>query len=143
MLAGKPFSELLAEDRDGARSARTFKGVRVNQLPDVLARALESLQPGETTKAPLQTRFGWHVLHLDATHPFTPPTFEALKKNIRHSELEAAAERRLAQLRAKATITPTTPPVAGSDTAPSAAAPPTGSDPASSGTDNESSDKHN
>ncbi|HET6545288.1 MAG TPA: peptidyl-prolyl cis-trans isomerase [Rhodanobacteraceae bacterium] len=128
ILSGKPFSEVFDEHGKDARQARAFSGVRKNQLPEPLARALESLQPGQTGKVPVQTKFGWHVVHLTATHPFTPPGFDALKAGIRRTLLTQLAEQRLAKLRDEAKITVHAPapkaatPAAG-DQAPAASAP--------------------
>ncbi|MGA8278554.1 MAG: peptidyl-prolyl cis-trans isomerase [Rhodanobacteraceae bacterium] len=105
VLSGEAFSTLIKTYAKDARSARSFSAVRANQLPEALAKSLKSLHPGDTDKVPIQTRFGWHVIHLDAIHPFTPPGFDALKDQIRKSERTKIAEQRLASLRERATIT--------------------------------------
>ncbi|MGA9420882.1 MAG: peptidyl-prolyl cis-trans isomerase [Rhodanobacteraceae bacterium] len=110
VLSGETFSAVMKNYAGEARSARSFSSVRANQLPGTLAKALKSLQAGDTSKVPIQSRFGWHVIHLDAIHPFTPPAFDALKDQIRKSERTKAAEQRLVSLRERATVTVKQPP---------------------------------
>lgn len=43
---------------------------------------LRALQPGEITEAPVQTRFGWHIIRLDALAPGRPLPFEAVAPRI-------------------------------------------------------------
>jgi peptidyl-prolyl cis-trans isomerase C len=43
---------------------------------------LRSLEPGEITGAPVQTRFGWHLIRLDALAPGRPLPFDAVAPRI-------------------------------------------------------------
>ncbi|MFQ5487004.1 MAG: peptidyl-prolyl cis-trans isomerase [Gammaproteobacteria bacterium] len=45
--------------------------------------AVAALKPGSYTKTPVQTKFGWHVILLEATREVPPPPFEAAKEKIR------------------------------------------------------------
>ena len=125
VIAGKPFDTVLEAHKKDARQARTFSHIRGAQLPEPLAKALESMKPGETSKVPVQTKFGWHVVHLTATTPYTPPPFEQVKDNLRRTLLKRAGEERLAKLREEAKITLAAPaPQAAAATTPPAAAKP-------------------
>ncbi|HVN99394.1 MAG TPA: peptidylprolyl isomerase [Steroidobacteraceae bacterium] len=53
-----------------------------NNMVKPFADAVASLKKGETTSAPVQTEFGWHVIRLDDTRPITPPAFDAAKDKI-------------------------------------------------------------
>jgi peptidyl-prolyl cis-trans isomerase C len=46
------------------------------------ADAVASLKKGETTSAPVQSQFGWHVIRLDDTRETAPPGFESVKERL-------------------------------------------------------------
>lgn len=101
---GKKFDAVLDEHKKDARQARSFSHIRSGQLPKPLADALAAMKPGDTTKSPIQTRFGWHVVHLTAMTPYTPPPFEQVKDNLERIALKRAAEDEVNKLRAQAKI---------------------------------------
>jgi peptidyl-prolyl cis-trans isomerase C len=104
LVMGKPFSEVFDEWRGKAKQARFFSRVRRDQVPEVLAKALASLQNGQSTTAPVKTEFGWHVVHLDIANPFTPAPFEQVKDGIRKSLLLKIGRERLDKLKQQAKI---------------------------------------
>jgi peptidyl-prolyl cis-trans isomerase C len=104
VISGKPFSEVYKAWRRKAKQAKAFTRVRSDQLPEELAKALGELKNGETTKVPVKTRFGWHIVHLDIVNPFTPPPFEQVKESVRESLLRRVGQERLRQLKEQAKI---------------------------------------
>jgi len=110
VLGGKPFEQVLEAHKKDARQARSFSHIRIAQMPEPLAQALQTLKPGETTKVPVQTKFGWHVVHLDSTTPYSPPPFEQVKDNLRRSVVKRVGEERVTKMREEAKITLTDPP---------------------------------
>jgi peptidyl-prolyl cis-trans isomerase C len=46
------------------------------------ADAVAALKKGETTKSPVQTEYGWHVIRLDDTRETVPPAFDAVKDKV-------------------------------------------------------------
>jgi peptidyl-prolyl cis-trans isomerase C len=104
ILAGKPFSEVFEAWHSKAKQAKTFSRVRLDQLPKELAQTLSALKNGETTRVPVKTEFGWHVIHLDIANPFTPPPFEQVKAGIRRSMLLKMGQQRLEKLREQAKV---------------------------------------
>jgi peptidyl-prolyl cis-trans isomerase C len=46
--------------------------------------ALASMKPGDTSAAPVQTQFGWHVIKLNDTRSAPTPDFESVKDGIRN-----------------------------------------------------------
>ena len=100
----KPFNEVFDSWSTKAKQARAFQRVRPMQLPAALGTALSALKSGETAKLPVQTEYGWHVIHVGAISPFVPPTFEQLKDSIRETLLGQLAEQRLAKLRSEAKV---------------------------------------
>lgn len=69
--------------------------------------ALKSLKKGETTKEPVKTNYGYHVIELQdvRTKPF--PEFDAVKAQVEQSMASKARDDYIAGLRAKAKITKT------------------------------------
>jgi len=104
VLAGKPFAQVFDAWRGKARQAKAFTRVRVDQVPPPLAEALASLRNGETTKVPVKTEFGWHIVHLDIANSYTPPTFEQVKEGIRHSMQAKIGQERMKKLREQAKV---------------------------------------
>lgn len=104
VIAGKKFPDVYNEWRGKARQAKTFTRVRADQVPEELAKALSELRNGETTKVPVKTRFGWHVVHLDIVNPFSPPAFEQVKDSVRQTMLRKVGQERLRQLKEQARI---------------------------------------
>jgi peptidyl-prolyl cis-trans isomerase C len=47
------------------------------------ADAVAALQPGQTTEAPVQSQFGWHVIRLEESRPASPPAFEEVKDRVK------------------------------------------------------------
>ena len=78
--------------------------MRLDQLPEDLAKVIGSMQNGETTKVPVKTSFGWHVVHLDIANPFVPPPFEQVKDAVRHGLLLSVGRERLHKLKEQAKI---------------------------------------
>jgi peptidyl-prolyl cis-trans isomerase C len=105
----QPFNEVFDRWGSKALQARAFQRVRPSQLPDALGKELRSLKSGETSKVPIHTEYGWHVLHVGAISPFVPPTFEQLKDTIRETVLTQLSDQRLVKLRDEAKVDTLTP----------------------------------
>jgi peptidyl-prolyl cis-trans isomerase C len=104
IVSGKPFSEVFDAYRSKAKQAKVFSRVRPDQLPPPLAKALENLKNDESTKVPVKTEYGWHVVHLDIVNPYAPPPFEQVKEGIRRGLLVKLAQDRVKKLRDNAKI---------------------------------------
>jgi len=46
------------------------------------AGAVMALKPGEFTKKPVQTQYGWHVIQLIETREVTPPPFDQVRQRL-------------------------------------------------------------
>ena len=66
------------------------------------AKAMTALKKGETTKKPVQSQFGFHVIRLDDVK--AAPTFEEVKKNLIPRVQQEALRKHIEDLRAKAKI---------------------------------------
>jgi peptidyl-prolyl cis-trans isomerase C len=104
IVAGKPFSEVFDTYRTKAKQAKVFSRVRPDQIPESLAKALSGLKAGETTKIPVKTEFGYHVVHLDIANPYAPPPFEQVKEGIRRSMQVKISQDRMKKLHDSAKI---------------------------------------
>ena len=58
----------------------------------------------ETTKVPIKTEYGWHVVQLTGTTPFVAPGFDQIKENIRRALQARLTDERIAGLKSKAQI---------------------------------------
>ena len=115
---GVKFEKLATKSQDKGSAARGgelgFNAPSAFVPP--FAAALTSLKKGETTKTPVQTQFGWHVIRLEDIKP--APGFDEVKKNLAPRVQQEALRKYLDDLRAKAKIEYKTPPA---DKAPAAA----------------------
>lgn len=69
--------------------------------------AMTKLKKGETTKEPLQTQFGWHVIKLEDIREAKPqplPAFEQVKANLSQHMQRQQIDKMIAELKAKAKI---------------------------------------
>lgn len=75
---GEKFEDLAkVESMDPSKSnGGDLSWVRPESVPPEFMKAIESLKPGEYTKTPVQTPFGWHIIQLVESRPLTPQSFE-------------------------------------------------------------------
>lgn len=66
--------------------------------------ALASLKKGETTKAPVKTDFGYHVIKLDDVRPLKVPAFDELKEQFRQRAQQQQIQKLVMDLRGKAKV---------------------------------------
>jgi peptidyl-prolyl cis-trans isomerase C len=69
--------------------------------------ALKSLKKGETTKEPVQTQYGFHVIRLDDVRAKAFPEYDLVKDQIAQSLATKVRDDYIAELRSKAKITKT------------------------------------
>ncbi|MNC93342.1 putative parvulin-type peptidyl-prolyl cis-trans isomerase precursor [compost metagenome] len=68
------------------------------------ADALLKLKKGQTTEAPVQTQFGWHIIRVDDERASRIPGLEEAKPQIQQMLQSQAVEKAVADLRSKAKI---------------------------------------
>jgi len=68
------------------------------------AEALTKLKKGETTAAPVQTRFGWHIIELHDERALKMPPFDESKKQLVQMMSQQSLRKAVAELRSKAKI---------------------------------------
>jgi peptidyl-prolyl cis-trans isomerase C len=68
------------------------------------AEAAFAMKPGEISKTPVQTQFGWHVIKVEETRKTEAPSFEDSKEQLRQQMAQAAMVNVMDGLRKKAKI---------------------------------------
>ena len=63
-----------------------------DMLPEFSAAAF-ALQPGQLSPAPVQTRFGWHVIQLEERRTAPPVPFEQVRDEIRQALIQEGVKR--------------------------------------------------
>jgi peptidyl-prolyl cis-trans isomerase C len=105
LLSGKDWPAVFAEWQGKAQQAREFTDVRLVQLPaPELAQALKALKPGESGKVPVKTQYGWHVVHLNAVKPVTPPALDAIRGELSKQMSRRQGEDWMQKMRGDAVI---------------------------------------
>lgn len=106
-LEGGADFENLARERSVDPSARSNSGdlgfFRREQMVPEFAEAAFALQPGEHTKEPVQSQFGWHVIEVLERREGTP-TFEETAPRLRQEMAREVVLALVADLRANAEI---------------------------------------
>lgn len=77
--------------------------VPANLVPE-FAQAMTALKKGETSKKPVQTQFGWHILRLADMRDLDFPPYEQLKGRIASQLQQQAIHRYVQALRAEAKV---------------------------------------
>lgn len=106
MKKGAKFEDLAKQSKDPGSAAN---GGSLDWAPSStyvkpFADALAALQKGQTTEAPVQTQFGWHVIRLDDVRPVQFPPLEQLRPQIEESLRQAKLRDFQTSLREKAKI---------------------------------------
>jgi len=103
---GADFAEL-AKERSIDPSARENDGdlgfFRRDTMVEPFAEAAFALQPGETTREPVRTQFGWHVIRVEERRTVAP-SFEEKKAELEEQVARATIDALVAELRAKAKV---------------------------------------
>ncbi|MEW5727297.1 MAG: peptidylprolyl isomerase [Pseudomonadota bacterium] len=68
------------------------------------SEAAFAMKPGEISKAPVKSQFGWHVIKVEDSRMSSPPTLEQARPMLREQVAEKTAERIVADMRSKAKI---------------------------------------
>jgi len=74
------------------------------QMVAPFSAAVAQLEPGNYTKAPVQTQFGWHVIRLEARRSTTPPSFADLREKLEQMAQRQQMANYLDQLRSSAQV---------------------------------------
>jgi peptidyl-prolyl cis-trans isomerase C len=74
-----------------------------DMVPEFAAAAF-ALKPGETTKAPVHTQYGWHVINVIEVRQAPPATFEQSRDQIRQELIQEGVKKVVAEAKQGLTI---------------------------------------
>lgn len=80
-----------------------------NQMTKSFSDAVEKLTPGEYSKRPVKTRFGWHVIKLEEANKVDPPAFDSVQEQILKVAHNKTINKFIEKLKSNATIKMNTP----------------------------------
>jgi len=73
-------------------------------VPESFGPALDKLSKGQAAAAPVRSAYGWHILYLEDTKAFAPPSLDEVKNGIRNDLARRKLEARFEALRAESEI---------------------------------------
>jgi peptidyl-prolyl cis-trans isomerase C len=106
LAGGADFAEL-AKNRSIDPSAQQNDGdlgfFRRDTMVEPFAEAAFALEPGQTTREPVRTQFGWHVIRVEERRTVAP-SFEEKEPELREQVARETINALVAELRAKAKV---------------------------------------
>lgn len=75
-----------------------------DQMVKPFADAAFAMQPGEVSKEPVQTQFGWHVIKVEERRTSAPPTFEESVESLRTKGAQQIVAALIERLRGEAEV---------------------------------------
>lgn len=107
LKAGASFEELAREhskDPGSGAEGGDLGFFGEGQMLPAFEKAAFALYPGEITDAPVQSRFGWHIIKKEETREVPPPAYEDVKDQVRDIIVREKFVGALDKLRADATV---------------------------------------
>jgi peptidyl-prolyl cis-trans isomerase C len=104
---GADFAKLAKEkstDPSKDRNSGDLGFFSKEQMVKEFAEAAFALKKGETTKTPVKTQFGWHVIRVTDRRAAAPPKFEEVTDQLRQKLAEGIAQDEIAKLKGAARI---------------------------------------
>jgi peptidyl-prolyl cis-trans isomerase C len=104
---GANFAALAEKDSidPGAKNGGELGWFTKDEMVPAFANAAFALQPGQYTKTPVQSQFGWHVILVEGRRTAPPPALADVQDQIRQSLADNAIQATLAAARSKVKIT--------------------------------------
>ena len=103
---GADFAELAKERSTGPSAAQggDLGFFTADQMVSEFSETAAALEPGQYSKDPTKTQFGWHVIKLEESRTAEPPGFEEVEPQLREEMAREAVEAVFKDLRHNATI---------------------------------------
>jgi peptidyl-prolyl cis-trans isomerase C len=103
---GAEFAALAREHSTGPTSSRggSLGWFQPDQMVEPFSAAVQDLEPGNYTAAPVQTRFGWHVVQLEDVRDVEQPAFEDIKGQLRNQLVTRHVQDYIESLREEADV---------------------------------------
>ena len=104
---GANFAALAEKDSidPGAKNGGELGWFTKDEMVPAFANAAFALQPGQYTKTPVQSQFGWHVILVEGRRTAPAPALADVQDQIRQSLADNAIQATLAAARSKVKIT--------------------------------------
>lgn len=71
-----------SKDPGSAKQGGELGWFKPQQMVPAFSKALEKLKPGEYTKTPVKSQFGWHVILLQKERTAAPPSYTSMKPQL-------------------------------------------------------------
>lgn len=103
---GEKFEDLakLSKDPGSKDKGGDLDWATPNNYVKPFADALVKLEKGKYTETPVQSPFGWHVIRLDDTRQYTPPSLDDVKPQIVQNLQGQIVRQHVQELRQKAKV---------------------------------------
>ena len=103
---GKEFIKLAKAHSTGptGKNGGDLGWFNARQMVPEFSKAVADMKKGTYTKAPVKTKFGWHVIKLEDTRKMDPPKFKDIKKQVRAIMQNKKLQEYLLKLRKSAKI---------------------------------------
>lgn len=121
---GEDFAALakkMSKDPGSKNSGGELGWFAPQQMVPPFSSAVVALKNGETTKTPVKTDFGWHVIQREDSREQEPPAFDAVKEQLVSFMQSEKLHQYIDELKAKAKIERLAPPEQESPKTPEAA----------------------
>lgn len=106
LSGGKDFAEVAKERSTGpsAQSGGDLGYFAKDAMVPEFAEAAFAMKPGEVSKEPVKTQFGWHVIKVEDRRLGEPPAFEEVKDQLKGEMAEQVVTKLITDLRDKAKV---------------------------------------
>jgi len=103
---GANFAALAKKDSTGpsAKQGGELGWFKPNQMVPAFSAAVAKLKPGEYTKTPVKTQYGWHVIKLEKERTAAPPSYSSMKPALENQEKGKMVQSYLGKLKSQASI---------------------------------------
>ena len=103
---GADFAELAKEHSTGPTGPNggDLGWFDANTMVPPFADAVRAMSPGSFSEAPVQTRFGWHVILLEDSRENEAPGLDAVRERMQNTVEQQKVEAYIASLRERVTI---------------------------------------
>ncbi len=103
---GADFAELAKKKSTGpsGKNGGDLGWFEPGQMVKPFSDAAIQLKPGQYSKEPVKTQFGWHVILLEDERPVQPPSFESVRQQLATQMAAEALRKHMDELRNQAKI---------------------------------------
>jgi peptidyl-prolyl cis-trans isomerase C len=108
LAKGADFAQLAKQRSTGPSASKggDLGWFSASDMVPPFAEALATMEKGSTSKTPVKTQFGWHVIRLEDVRETAPPSFEAVKDDLLTELRQKVINDYVASLRKGAEIKP-------------------------------------